>query len=46
MNEGLKAWCARLALIEMDANKCNEWWCGGELLTRWECERQLGVNDE
>lgn len=45
MNEGLQAWYARLALSEMDARGIGEWWIGDDLVTRFECERILGVGE-
>lgn len=45
MNEGLKAWCTQLALREMAVHGCDEWWVGDELVTRFECERQLGIGE-
>lgn len=44
-NAGLQAWCARAALREMDVHETNEWWCGDDLMTRFECERILGVGE-
>lgn len=46
MNEGLQAHYARLALHEMNMRGVSEWWVGEDLVTRFECERILGLNEE
>lgn len=44
-NAGLQAWCAAIALREMNARGIDEWWIGEDLVTRFECERILGLSD-
>lgn len=45
-NKGMLAWRARAALREMDVYEVDEWWITGELVTRFECERTLGLIEE
>lgn len=45
-NAGLQAHYAVIALREMDNHGIDEWWVGDDLVSRFECERVLGIGED
>lgn len=46
MNEGLKAHYAARALRDMITYNADQWWIGDDMVTRFECERVLGIGED